>query len=84
MWYISESEEINKISNHFGKPDFPQGSLEKQSQDARLYTANIAQSTAVYQLNVRTFFRAIIQFIFSDFHLAGTTNSSRFESNILV
>jgi hypothetical protein len=32
-------------------------------QDARLYTANILQSTAVYQFNVRTFFRAIIQYV---------------------
>jgi hypothetical protein len=32
-------------------------------QDARLYTANILQSTAIYQFNVRTFFRAIIQYV---------------------
>jgi hypothetical protein len=32
-------------------------------QDARLYTANILQSTAIYQFNVRTFFRAIVQYV---------------------
>jgi hypothetical protein len=32
-------------------------------QDARLYTANISQLTAVYQFNVRTFFRTILQYV---------------------
>ena len=32
-------------------------------QDVRLYNANISQLTAVYQFNVRTFFRSIIQFV---------------------
>jgi hypothetical protein len=32
-------------------------------QDERLYTANISQGTAVYQFNVRTFFRAVIQYV---------------------
>jgi hypothetical protein len=31
--------------------------------DARLYTANISQLTAVYQFSVRTFFRAIMQYV---------------------
>ncbi|MEJ2240113.1 MAG: hypothetical protein P8X82_17620, partial [Gemmatimonadales bacterium] len=30
---------------------------------AHLYTANISQLTAVYQFNVRTFFRAIVQYV---------------------
>jgi hypothetical protein len=37
-------------------------------QDARLYTANITQSTAVYQFNVRTFFRAILQYVDYDYN----------------
>jgi hypothetical protein len=37
-------------------------------QDARLYTANISQSTAVYQFNVRTFFRAILQYVDYDYN----------------
>jgi hypothetical protein len=32
-------------------------------QNARLYTANISQLSGVYQFNVRTFFRAIIQHV---------------------
>jgi len=32
-------------------------------QDGRLYTANISQLSAVYQFNVRTFFRAICQYV---------------------
>ena len=32
-------------------------------QEARLYTANISQLTAIYQFNVRTFFRTIIQYV---------------------
>jgi hypothetical protein len=34
-----------------------------RANDARLYTANISQLTAVYQFNVRTFFRAIMQYV---------------------
>jgi hypothetical protein len=37
-------------------------------QHAHLYTANISQSTAVYQFNVRTFFRAIIQYVKYDYN----------------
>jgi len=36
--------------------------------DARLYTANISQLTAVYQLDVRTFFRAIMQYVDYDYN----------------
>lgn len=32
-------------------------------QDVHLYTANISQSTAIYQFNVRTYFRATIQYV---------------------
>jgi len=42
-------------------------------QDARLYTANITQSTAVYQFNVRTFFRAIIQYVDYDYNVGNYT-----------
>lgn len=34
----------------------------------KLYTANISQLTAIYQFNVRTFFRAIIQYVNYDFN----------------
>jgi hypothetical protein len=37
-------------------------------QDARLYTANISQLTSIYQFNVRTFFRAIIQYVDYDYN----------------
>jgi len=36
--------------------------------DARLYTANISQLTAMYQFNVRTFFRAIVQYVDYDYN----------------
>ena len=36
--------------------------------DARLYTANISQLTAVYQFNVRTFFRTILQYVNYDYN----------------
>jgi hypothetical protein len=42
-------------------------------QDARLYTANILQSTAVYQFNVRTFFRAIVQYVDYDYNVNNYT-----------
>ncbi|UCC39279.1 MAG: carbohydrate binding family 9 domain-containing protein [Candidatus Aminicenantes bacterium] len=42
-------------------------------QDVRLYTANISQSTAVYQFNVRTFFRAIIQYVDYDYNTSNYT-----------
>jgi len=42
-------------------------------QDERLYTANISQSTAVYQFNVRTFFRAIVQYVDYDYNVTNYT-----------
>jgi len=42
-------------------------------QDARLYTANISGLTAVYQLNVRTFFRTIIQHVHYDYNVGNYT-----------
>jgi len=36
--------------------------------DARLYTANISGLLAVYQFNVRTFFRAIVQYVHYDYN----------------
>jgi len=42
-------------------------------QDARLYTANILQSSVVYQFNVRTFFRAIIQYVDYDYNPSNYT-----------
>ena len=42
-------------------------------QDARLYTANISGLAAVYQFNVRTFFRAIIQYVFYDYNPSNYT-----------
>ncbi len=36
--------------------------------DARLYTANISQLTAVYQFNVRMFFRTILQYVNYDYN----------------
>jgi len=41
--------------------------------DARLYTANISQMSAVYQLNVRTFFRAILQYEDYDYNPSNYT-----------
>ena len=37
-------------------------------QDARLYTANISQLSAVYQFTVRIFFRSIIQYVNYDYN----------------
>ncbi len=37
-------------------------------QDAHLYTANISQLSAIYQFNVRTFFRALIQYVDYDYN----------------
>lgn len=37
-------------------------------RNARLYTANISQMSAVYQFNVRTFFRAILQYVDYDYN----------------
>jgi len=42
-------------------------------QDARLYTANISQLTAVYQFNVRTFFRTIFQYVDYDYNPSNYT-----------
>ena len=42
-------------------------------QDARLYTANISQLTAVYQFNVRTFFRTILQYVDYDYNPSNYT-----------
>ncbi len=36
--------------------------------EARLYTANVSQVTAVYQFDVRTFFRAIFQYVDYDYN----------------
>lgn len=37
-------------------------------QDAHLYTANISQLSGVYQFNIRTFFRTIIQYVDYDYN----------------
>ncbi len=42
-------------------------------QNARLYTANISQLTAVYQFNVRTFFRTIVQYVHYNYNPANYT-----------
>lgn len=42
-------------------------------QDDHLYTANISGLVAVYQLNVRTFFRAIIQHVHYDYNAGNYT-----------
>lgn len=42
-------------------------------QDARLYTANISQSTAIYQFSVRAFFRATIQYVDYDYNPSNYT-----------
>ena len=39
-----------------------------QVDNARLYTANISQITAVYQFNVHAFFRAIVQYVDYDYN----------------
>ena len=41
--------------------------------DARLYTANISQISAVYQFNIRTFFRAILQYVDYDYNPSNYT-----------
>lgn len=42
--------------------------FERLTVDAgRLYTANISEMTTIYQLNVRTFFRSIIQYVDYDY-----------------
>ena len=42
-------------------------------QDARLYTANISQLSAVYQFNVRAFFRAVLQRVHYDYNTSNYT-----------
>lgn len=42
-------------------------------QKKRLYTANISQLTAVYQFNVRTFFRSILQYVDYDYNPSNYT-----------
>ena len=42
-------------------------------QDARLYTANISQLTAVFQFSVRAFFRAILQRVDYDYNTSNYT-----------
>ena len=42
-------------------------------RNARLYTANISQMSAVYQFNVRTFFRAILQYVDYDYNTGNYT-----------
>jgi len=42
-------------------------------QEARLYTANISQLTAIYQFDVRTFFRATIQYVDYDYNPSNYT-----------
>jgi hypothetical protein len=42
-------------------------------QDARLFTANISQLTAVYQFNVRAFFRSILQYVHYDYNPSNYT-----------
>jgi len=37
-------------------------------EETRLYTANVSQLTAVYQFNVRTFFRTIFQYVNYDYN----------------
>ena len=37
-------------------------------QNTRLYTANISQISAVYQFNIRTFFRSILQYVNYDYN----------------
>jgi len=57
-------------------------------QNARLYTANISGLLAVYQFNVRTFFRAIIQYVNYDYNPSNYTyeidsNYQRFFTQLL-
>jgi hypothetical protein len=42
-------------------------------QDAHLYTANISGLSAVYQFNVRAFFRAIVQYVYYDYNPSNYT-----------
>ena len=42
-------------------------------RNARLYTANISQMSAVYQFDVRTFFRAILQYVDYDYNSGNYT-----------
>ena len=58
------------------------------SQDAPLYTANISQLSSIYQFNIRTFFRAIIQYVNYDYNPSNYTfdidsNYKRFFSQLL-
>ena len=43
------------------------------AEDARLYTANISQMTAVFHFNVRMFFRAILQYVQYDYNVPNYT-----------
>jgi hypothetical protein len=56
--------------------------------DERLYTANISQLSGIYQFNVRTFFRAIIQYVDYDYNPSNYTydidsKDKRFFSQLL-
>jgi len=42
-------------------------------QDKRLYIANISQMSTIYQFNVRTFFRTIVQYVDYDYNLHNYT-----------
>lgn len=42
-------------------------------EEGRLYTANISQFTALYQFNIRTFFRGIIQYVNYDYNPSNYT-----------
>jgi hypothetical protein len=42
-------------------------------QEAHLYTANISQLTTIYQFNIRTFFRGIIQYVNYDYNPSNYT-----------
>jgi hypothetical protein len=42
-------------------------------QEAHLYTANISQLTTIYQFNLRTFFRGIIQYVNYDYNPSNYT-----------
>lgn len=50
-------------------------------QNSRLYTANISQITAVYQFNIRTFFRAILQYVNYDYNPDNYTYNINSEYN---
>jgi len=58
------------------------------SQNAPLYTANISQLSSIYQFNLRTFFRAILQYVNYDYNPSNYTfdidsNYKRFFSQLL-